>query len=228
MRASFGRQLIGEVPRREDARDATLLRKDRPTRRLGRVSREHEIDAKLAEAGEDRFFAHTLGAESLEGVFEGAERRATGLAEESLATLARAVVLLGDRREREEVSESPRERQHLRGLESGEPRPKLVRFRRVAATSLFRERTYVFDEPEELIAFFVAEGLPEEVAEGAHVVAQRLRRGSRVRGSHAGTLAESSLDAKDHRPREDRSSRRTRGARTGCEGLRMRVDWTST
>ena len=122
LHAPLGRKLLGLVTSREGRGDASLLCEDRASRGLRRVRRQHELDLERAQAVEDAILAHALRAKPMKRVLERPKGWPLGLAQQAASTLAPAIVLLGDRRQGEEMSEGARERKDAVGVESGKAR----------------------------------------------------------------------------------------------------------
>ncbi len=155
------------VELREQPRDPDVRDEDRPARRLGGMSRQHELDVDVAQARPPFVFRDV--PKPRERVGERLARRDALLG--VLAASPQPVMLLGDVRELE--VERERAQDELLALD-GQRRDRLMHLaRRVAFPRPPREQANLLDRLEELGALLLDEHLAEDRPEQTDVSPQR-------------------------------------------------------
>ena len=180
----FGGERARPLEALEELRDPAVLVEDGAPLRLGRVSREDELDARAREQGLRPFARQVL----LQCRDELRQRPQGGLAgARVVAVAADTVVLLGEVHELEVVRERARDALGRRRVERGDggaERDAVAASRALRGAALLGEGADPLLELEERPSFLLDERFAEDPAERGDVAAERLRTARREVARH--------------------------------------------
>ncbi len=164
-------QQVGPVARRQRLGDAPVLLQQGPARRLGGVGGQHQLHVQRAHRLVQPLGRHPALQEPGEGLGDGpaGPRRA-----QALAPQPHPVLLLGDVGERQEVGEGPGQRHRLGHGQRPQQRPQRLRRLRPAGAGLLGQGPHPLHQRVQRGALLGAQGLAQQIAQQAHVLAQPL------------------------------------------------------
>ena len=166
------RHQVGAVAKCQQARDAIVLLNHRASCDLGRVRGQHKFDAHVSHGLREIGARDATAQETRKSLVAGGALRLSAGIASVIAPAADTVMLLGDVRELQEVSERPGERK--RGLDRHLTKQvgELVEVVVVVGRAL-RERTDPLDACEQIRFAVLLKDTAEQLAQHSDVIAQR-------------------------------------------------------